>query len=126
MGSTLAQECARMFMVGFPGQAPDDALRGLIREGVFGAILFKLMRDYLADLTPQYWQFWIGLVLVVLVLVGRDRLTNWSAPLRGLLSRWGPRGEQARGEQAGRAGPGDHAAEAPAVADMRVSPADEH
>jgi len=28
----------------------------------------------IAGITPQYWTFWIGLFLVVLVLVGRDRL----------------------------------------------------
>jgi len=30
-------------------------------------------------------------VLVILVLVGRERMANWSAPLRALLSRIGPR-----------------------------------
>ena len=39
-----------------------------------GAVVFKLMQDFLASITPQYWMFWIGLFLVVLVLVGRDRL----------------------------------------------------
>jgi len=28
----------------------------------------------LSAVTPQYWMFWIGLILVLLVLVGRDRL----------------------------------------------------
>jgi branched-chain amino acid transport system permease protein len=42
--------------------------------GVIGAIGFKLMHDLLSAWTPQYWTFWIGLFLVVLVLVGRDRL----------------------------------------------------
>jgi Sec-independent protein translocase protein TatA len=28
-----------------------------------------------SGLTPQYWHFWIGLALVVLVLVGRDRIS---------------------------------------------------
>jgi branched-chain amino acid transport system permease protein len=28
-------------------------------------------------ITPQYWQFWIGAVLVVIVLVGRARLHRW-------------------------------------------------
>jgi branched-chain amino acid transport system permease protein len=27
-------------------------------------------------LTPQYWQFWIGLMLVVIVQVGRERLAR--------------------------------------------------
>jgi len=64
---------------------------GYLYGGIVGSVLFKLMQDYLATFTPQYWQFWIGLVLVILVLVGRERMANWSAPLRALLSRIGPR-----------------------------------
>jgi len=47
---------------------------GYLWGGVVGAIGFKLMQDLLSSWTPQYWTFWIGLFLVVLVLVGRDRL----------------------------------------------------
>ena len=47
---------------------------GWLYGGVAGAIVFKLMQDALSALTPQYWTFWLGLFLVVLVLVGRDRL----------------------------------------------------
>ena len=47
---------------------------GYLYGGLIGAVLFRLMQDYLASATPQYWQFWIGLVLVILVLVGRERL----------------------------------------------------
>ncbi len=47
---------------------------GWLWGGVFGAIVFKLMYDVLSSITPQYWTFWLGLFLVVLVLVGRDRL----------------------------------------------------
>ena len=47
---------------------------GWLYGGVAGAIVFKLMQDFLSSITPQYWMFWIGLFLVVLVLVGRDRL----------------------------------------------------
>ena len=38
-----------------------------------GAIVFKLMQDAISAITPQYWTFWIGLFLVVLVLVGRPQ-----------------------------------------------------
>jgi len=34
-------------------------------------------------MTPQYWTFWIGLVLVLLMLVGRERLLRpwtWRLP----------------------------------------------
>jgi branched-chain amino acid transport system permease protein len=47
---------------------------GWLYGGVAGAIIFKLMQDALSTLTPQYWTFWLGLFLVVLVLVGRERL----------------------------------------------------
>ena len=47
---------------------------GWLYGGLAGAIVFKLMQDALSAITPQYWTFWLGLFLVVLVLVGRDRL----------------------------------------------------
>ena len=47
---------------------------GWLYGGIAGAIVFKLMQDALSAITPQYWTFWLGLFLVVLVLVGRDRL----------------------------------------------------
>ncbi|MGC3984179.1 MAG: branched-chain amino acid ABC transporter permease [Pseudorhodoferax sp.] len=47
---------------------------GWLYGGVAGAIVFKIMYDVLASITPQYWTFWLGLFLVVLVQVGRDRL----------------------------------------------------
>ncbi|MFT3717302.1 branched-chain amino acid ABC transporter permease [Pseudorhodoferax sp.] len=59
---------------------------GWLYGGVLGAIVFKLMYDVLASITPQYWTFWLGLFLVVLVLVGRDRLFRpwtWFGGRRG-------------------------------------------
>jgi branched-chain amino acid transport system permease protein len=47
---------------------------GWLYGGLAGAIVFKLLQDAIAAITPQYWTFWIGLFLVVLVLVGRERL----------------------------------------------------
>jgi branched-chain amino acid transport system permease protein len=47
---------------------------GWLYGGVAGAVVFKLMQDTLSAITPQYWTFWLGLFLVVLVLVGRDRV----------------------------------------------------
>jgi branched-chain amino acid transport system permease protein len=63
---------------------------GWLYGGVIGAVVFKLLYDYLSALTPQYWQGLIGIVLVVLVLVGRERL---SRGLHALVpARW--RGEE--------------------------------
>ena len=47
---------------------------GYLYGGIFGAIVFKLLHDLISAWTPQYWNFWLGLFLVVLVLVGREKL----------------------------------------------------
>ncbi len=52
---------------------------GWLYGGVAGAIVFKLLQNWLSAVTPQYWMFWIGLILVLLVLVGRERLLHPSA-----------------------------------------------
>jgi len=48
---------------------------GYLYGGIIGAALFVVLRDFIASATPQYWEFWIGLLLVVLVLTGRDRVS---------------------------------------------------
>jgi branched-chain amino acid transport system permease protein len=59
----------------------------IIGGGLVGAVAFKLMQDWLAGLTPQYWQFWIGLLLVAIVLLGRERFAARLAALRGLVRK---------------------------------------
>ncbi|MBC7705697.1 MAG: branched-chain amino acid ABC transporter permease [Rhodoferax sp.] len=49
---------------------------GWLYGGVVGAVVFKVMQDILSSVTPQYWNFWIGLFLIVLVMVGRERLVR--------------------------------------------------
>ena len=57
---------------------------GWLYGGIAGAIVFKLMQDVIASITPQYWTFWIGLFLVVLMLVGREKLLRpWTWFRRG-------------------------------------------
>ena len=48
---------------------------GWLYGGVLGAVVFKLLHDLISAWTPQYWTFWMGLFLVVLMLVGRERLS---------------------------------------------------
>jgi branched-chain amino acid transport system permease protein len=60
---------------------------GYLYGGLIGAVIYKFLQDWIANLTPQYWQFWIGLVLVAIVLVGRDRMTGWVRMLRAILAR---------------------------------------
>ena len=90
-GALLAQTTAFASLEVFSFDRSADLLlvliiggAGYLYGGLIGAIIFKFMQDYLSVLTPQYWPFWIGLVLVVIVLVGRDRITSWTAPIR----RW--------------------------------------
>jgi branched-chain amino acid transport system permease protein len=49
---------------------------GWLYGGITGAVVFKIMQDLISSITPQYWTFWIGLFLVVLVLVGRERVVR--------------------------------------------------
>lgn len=65
---------------------------GYLYGGLIGAVLFKVLQDVLSSWTPQYWQFWIGLILVVLVLAGRERLTErvkgwWSRSKKRLMDK---------------------------------------
>jgi len=64
---------------------------GYLYGGLIGAVIYRLLQDWIADLTPQYWQFWIGLVLVVIVLVGRERMAGWIAAARAVAYRVGAR-----------------------------------
>jgi branched-chain amino acid transport system permease protein len=74
---------------------------GYLYGGLIGAIIFRLMQDWLANITPQYWQFWIGLVLVIIVLVGRDRMGSWIRPLVSLVDSLGGRMRRPRATEAG-------------------------
>ena len=57
---------------------------GWLYGGIAGAVVFKLMQDIISTITPQYWTFWIGLFLVVLMLVGREKLLRpWTWFKRG-------------------------------------------
>ena len=90
-GALLAQTTAFASLEVFSFDRSADLLlvliiggAGYLYGGLIGAIIFKFMQDYLSALTPQYWPFWIGLVLVTIVLVGRDRISSWTAPIRRL------------------------------------------
>lgn len=63
---------------------------GYLYGGPVGAVLFRFLQDWISGLTPQYWSFWLGAFLVLLVLVGRDRLVQGvRRPIAALLSRLG-------------------------------------
>lgn len=57
---------------------------GWLYGGIAGAVVFKLLQDLLSSSAPQFWLFWMGLFLVVLALVGRERLMGG---VRGLFAK---------------------------------------
>ncbi|MGN6309729.1 MAG: branched-chain amino acid ABC transporter permease [Xanthobacteraceae bacterium] len=65
---------------------------GYLYGGLIGAVVFRVLQDLFSSWTPQFWQFWIGLVLVLIVLIGRERM------YRGVL--WLPRLVMRRGRSA--------------------------
>jgi branched-chain amino acid transport system permease protein len=64
---------------------------GYLYGGLIGAVIYKFLQDWIATLTPQYWQFWIGFVLVVIVLVGRERVEELTRAGRAAIARFGAR-----------------------------------
>jgi len=65
---------------------------GYLYGGIIGAVVFRLLYDILSAWTTTYWQFWLGLFLVVLVLVGHERLVR---PFRRFAERTRRRGPAA-------------------------------
>lgn len=41
---------------------------GRLYGGIVGAIIFLVARDQLSDMNPQFWYFWIGILLMLVVL----------------------------------------------------------
>jgi branched-chain amino acid transport system permease protein len=77
-GALLAQTTAFASLDVFSFERSADLLlvliiggTGYLYGGLVGAVAFKLIQDGLATFDPQYWQYWIGLLLVFLVLFGR-------------------------------------------------------
>ena len=54
---------------------------GRLYGGLVGAAVFMIAQDYLSGIDPVYWQFWIGFLLVVIVLFAHGGI------LGGLRSR---------------------------------------
>ena len=41
---------------------------GRLYGGLVGSVIYMVARDQFSGLNPQYWYFWIGLLLVLVVL----------------------------------------------------------
>jgi branched-chain amino acid transport system permease protein len=58
---------------------------GSLYGAMLGAIVFMTVHHFLSGLNPQYWQFWLGLVLIGVVLFARDGIVG---ALRMIAARW--------------------------------------
>jgi branched-chain amino acid transport system permease protein len=91
-GALFTQTTALASLDGFSFERSADLMlvlviggTGYLYGGLIGAVVFKMLQEFFSSLTPQYWQFWIGLVLVVIVLLGRERLHRWALWIPNLI-----------------------------------------
>jgi branched-chain amino acid transport system permease protein len=74
---------------------------GWLYGGLVGSLIYRLLQDFLSDLTARYWQFWIGLLLVAIVLTGRDRIGRWVEWVESAFTHLGQRLVRGRTPQKG-------------------------
>ena len=93
-GALLAQttQFVGLDSLGFPRSA--ELLIMLVLGGtgrlygaLVGAAVFMLAQDYIAGLNPAYWQFYIGLLLMVIVLFARGGILGGLEKLASLFKR---------------------------------------
>jgi branched-chain amino acid transport system permease protein len=60
---------------------------GRLYGAFIGTALFMVMQDLLARQNPAYWQFWIGLLLMAAVLLGRGGVLDGAGAVRDRLRR---------------------------------------
>jgi len=87
-GALLAQttQFVGLDTLGFPRSA--ELLIMLVLGGtgrlygaLIGAAVYMIAQDVLSGINPVYWQFWIGLLLVVVVLFAREGILGGLAKL---------------------------------------------
>jgi branched-chain amino acid transport system permease protein len=61
---------------------------GRLYGGLIGAAIFMIARDLLSSAHPEYWPFWLGLILVVTVLFARGGLLGGIDRLDRLLHKF--------------------------------------
>jgi len=60
---------------------------GWLYGGLFGAALFIIAQDILASLNPAYWHFWLGLLLIAIVLAAKGGIGGFIALVLARLRR---------------------------------------
>ncbi|HVO89457.1 MAG TPA: branched-chain amino acid ABC transporter permease [Casimicrobiaceae bacterium] len=60
---------------------------GRLYGALIGAAVFMIARDYLSNVNPVYWEFWLGVLLIVVVLFGHGGIMGRVEALWALLRR---------------------------------------
>jgi len=60
---------------------------GSLYGALVGAILFMAAHHLLSDINPEYWQFWLGALLILIVLFARDGVMGALRRLRTALGK---------------------------------------
>ena len=75
-GALLAQTTENVSLESISFQRSADVLvilvlggAGRLYGGLVGAVIFMVARDQFSGIAPQYWYFWIGVLLVTVVMV---------------------------------------------------------
>ena len=89
-GALLAQTTSTVALDVLSFQRSADVVVMLILGGtgrlygaIIGAVIFLIARDQLAGINPQYWYFWIGILLMVVVLFMPKGILGFLARLTG-------------------------------------------
>ena len=93
-GALLAQTTDTVSLESISFQRSADVLvmlvlggAGRLYGGLVGAAIFMIARDQFSGIAPQFWYFWIGILLVAVVMILPNGILGG---LSKILSRWRP------------------------------------
>jgi branched-chain amino acid transport system permease protein len=91
-GAVIAQTTQTVALESIGFQRSADVLvmlvlggAGRLYGGLIGSIIFMIARDQLSGMAPQYWYFWIGVLLITVVMILPNGILGG---LSVLWSRW--------------------------------------
>ena len=91
-GALLAQTTSTVSLESLGFERSADVLvmlilggAGKLYGGILGTFVYMVARDQFSGINPQYWYFWIGLMMVLVVMYLPNGLLGG---LQSLLDRW--------------------------------------